>query len=412
MSEVKTETQEQQQTGFEQPLPAEVNEKMAEYFFGTEQGTKSVQEQTQQQETQKSDQPKIDEPKKEEQQVNTQTTDDVLDEDDFVKKHFGFDNVELAKKEIIELRKLKESATTKEEIKFVNEQSQKFFDAIKEGKEDDLYSYLSQKRTLEKIEKANLENAKEAADLIKTYYKFKYKDFSDYEIVEHFNENYEKPEKPTQSFEQSEDEYAEVLQKWQARMDAIDRKIIRDAKMVRPEFSQFKSEIVLPDIPKKENVQENKLSPEELETIQKAQTSFLTDAETYLNSFKGFEVTVKDKDVDLFTVNYDQSTEEKAQINSMLKEFVQSNFDANSLFYDRWVTKEKSLNANQMIKDLSRLFADDKASQKIANDAANRRLELYLKDKKNISLNTQQQTSTIEGDKSVSEQLQEFFWGQ
>jgi len=57
--------------------------------------------------------------------------------DSELKTNLGFDTWDDAKKQFEELKNLKETASTKEEIKFANEQSKKLFDLLKEGKEDE-----------------------------------------------------------------------------------------------------------------------------------------------------------------------------------------------------------------------------------------------------------------------------------
>jgi len=71
-----------------------------------------------------------------------------------------------------------------------------------------------------------------------------------------------------------------------------------------------------------------------------------------------------------------------------MNEFAKSGLDANALLADRWVNEDgKTLNVERMVKDLSLIYSNEKLSQKLVTDAANKRLELYLKEKKNINLN-------------------------
>jgi hypothetical protein len=63
-----------------------------------------------------------------------------------VKREFNWESADAAKAEIEELRKLRETASSQSEIEFANEQSAKFFKLLQEGKEDDLYSFLENKR--------------------------------------------------------------------------------------------------------------------------------------------------------------------------------------------------------------------------------------------------------------------------
>lgn len=137
--------------------------------------------------------------------------------------------------------------------------------------------------------------------------------------------------------------------------------------------------------------------------LKKNQESFLLSAEKTVNEFNGFSLQVKDKDVD-YTVSYSPSQEERTFVNSKIKDFAESGFNANAILADRWVSEDgKSVNIDTMVKDLSRIYGDDKISQKLVVDAANKRLETYLKDKKQISVNGQQEQGTFSPTNNQSE---------
>ena len=59
-----------------------------------------------------------------------------------------------------------------------------------------------------------------------------------------------------------------------------------------------------------------------------------------------------------------------------------------------------------MVKDLSLIYSNEKQSQKLVADAANKRLELYLKEKKNINLNETNNSQFVpNGQKNQQEAL-------
>ena len=91
---------------------------------------------------------------------------EIVDADEWLKGQFGWDNADAAKVEIEELRKLRENANTQAEIEFANEQSAKFFKLLQDGKEDDLYSFLEQKKKIDRLSSADL-NQSTAAEIIK-----------------------------------------------------------------------------------------------------------------------------------------------------------------------------------------------------------------------------------------------------
>ena len=331
---------------------------------------------------------------------------EIFDQDVFIKNNFGYDTLDDAKKQIEEL---KNKAQTPAEIKFANEYSKNFFESIQEGKEDVWYDYLTNKKQIEKAEKTNVDNVKDAADLIKTYYQFKYKDFSQSEIADHFNDNYVKPDKPEPSDLQTDDEYAKTVLAWEQKCEAIDKRIVRDAKMFRPDFAQFKTELVLPEIPKT-----NQAAPtptqEDLDKFKKQQEMFVQSAELSINGFNGFTAQVKDKDVD-YAVSYAPSQEEKGLVSSKLKEFAESGFNANAILAERWLKEDGSINVGQMTEDLSRIYMGKNADAKFATESANKRMELYLKGRKNINIVDNPNSNVQQTEKPESERLQEAFWG-
>jgi len=162
---------------------------------------------------------------------------------------------------------------------------------------------------------------------------------------------------------------------------------IIEAQLIKPDLEKIKSELVLPDI--KREADAPKQTQEDLDAFTKAKDAFLQSAEPAINGFKGFEVQVKDKDVD-YTVSYAPSQEEKTLISGMVKTFAESGLDANAIFAERWLSEDgKNINVNQLVKDLSRVFGDDKITQKMVTDSGNKRIEAYLKDKKQIDVTQQ-----------------------
>jgi hypothetical protein len=233
---------------------------------------------------------KVEEVKKEE------VKEEILEPSEWLKREFGWETPESAKVELEELRKLKAEAKTPEEIKFANEESKRLFESLKEGKEDDIYEVLTLKRQFARAEKLDVSDPKQAAQLLHLNYQLKHKNLEPYEISDLFEENYLKPDKPKQTLEQTDDEYQEIIQKWQARCDAIDRKIVRDAKIAQPELVKLKSEIVLPDIPKKqEEVVEKVKEPtqEELQAAQRFKENFLKEANKSVTEFNVFTAQLK-----------------------------------------------------------------------------------------------------------------------
>ena len=338
-----------------------------------------------------------------------QANDDVVDADEYLRQNLGYESWDAAKQEIEELKKLKE-AQQANEIKFANDESEKLFKALQEGKEDEIFEVLSKKQEFKRIEKLDVTNPKDASELIKANLKLKHPQLDPTEIEDIFQENYYKSPKPTQRDDQTDEEYQEALEDWKLRTEAIDRKMVRDAKIAKPEVLSLQSKIVIPDIPTN-NSQAAGQTQEDLEAFTKAKESFVKSAETVLKDFNGFVATVKDKDVEI-PVSYDLSKEEKETLNGYVKNFAER-LDANVLFAERWLDKEGNIKTEQVIKDLSKVLFDDNKSQKFVNDAAAKRLELYLKDKKKVDVSGGSNSRTTfepTGEQAQLEKLRESVW--
>jgi len=290
----------------------------------------------------------------------------------------------ILKQEREELKAFREK--TKQE-EFKNEDSKKVYEYLREGKEDEVYEYFSKKKQIEKLSKADVTADKNvAAELVKFGIKNENKEanLSEEEINFLFNQRYAMPKEPNEDDYTDVDVFEKDMLSWKEQVQTIEKKIMIEAKMQQPKLSQLNQEIVLPDIKRD---QQNALSQEDLDALKQMQESFVQTAKTSIDGFKGFDVNVKDKDVD-YNVSYVPSAEEKTLVNEKLNEFAKSGFDANALLADRWVNEDgKTLNVERMVKDLSLIYSNEKLSQKLVTDAANKRLELYLKEKKNITLN-------------------------
>lgn len=335
-------------------------------------------------------------------EVKTNVQDEVVDANEYLKQNLGYQDWEEAKKDIEELRKLKEQP--KQE--FIKGE-----DFWKE-KEQEIFDKLNKRAELRKLESLDITNANDAAYVIKSNLRAKYPELDERDISDMFDENYSRLPKPIQKFDQTDEEFEAEVKLWESREDAINRKIVRDAKIAKPELIKLQNQIELPDIPTKNAVQE--LSQEDLQKINDTKSAFTKSAESFIKQFNGFSAVIKDKDVEI-PISYDLSKEEKAEVESSLNVFVEKGLDANAVFAKRWLNEDGTLNAESVIKDMALLLSGEKISQKYVNDAANKRLEAYLKDKKNISVSGS--SSPVQNNfgatqESQMKEMQDFFWNQ
>jgi hypothetical protein len=320
--------------------------------------------------------PPQEETKVEEQAVSTQS----FDSNQFVKERFGYDSVEQAEQEF---KKLKEQPS----FEFKDDVSKSLFDAIKEGKADDVYEILNQQKRLEKLTSSEL-TPDLAAEIVKTNIKNKYKDLSADDVELLFYDQHFVPLKPEQGYDESDEDYAGKVKTWQSQVDYAERKLMIEAKVIRPELEKLKSEIKLPDIYNEAGREAE--SQEEFEIMQQARSIYEKTLDSDFQSFNGFNVSVKDEDVEipiLFNVGEDERLAMKNDL---------ADFDSDSYFEGRWFTKDGKPNVQQIMADKYLLENREKIFSKIANEAASQRLLAHLKKSGNININ---QSPTPQGAK-------------
>jgi hypothetical protein len=338
---------------------------------------------------------------------------EIVDADEWLKGQFGWDNAEAAKTEIEELRKLRENATSQADIEFANEQSAKFFKLLQDGKEDELYSFLEQKKKIDRLSSAELNNAT-AADIIKLNMQQKYKDLTPSEIEYKFNKQFGIPSKPFQKDIETDEEYQERLQSWESQVKDIETEMFIEAKLARPELEKYKSELILPDIQFEGAKQDYGPTQEELEAQAALTNSFKQNVQAALKSFDGFSVSVKDEEVEI-PLSYAVSDEERSAVATQLERFADSNFDANVLLAERWLKPDANgnyeIDTQRVIRDLTLLNSESRVSQKFVNDAAAKRLAEYIKRTSNVTVTSRTAQSTFNPEQRTDLDKQiEFIW--
>jgi hypothetical protein len=303
-----------------------------------------------------------------------------FDPNQFVKERFGYESVEEAEQEF---KKLKE----KPSFEFKDDVSKTLFDAIREGKADDVYEVLNQQKRLEKLTTAEL-NVDLAAEIVKANIKNKHKDLSTEDVDLLFYDQFYVPLKPEQGYDETDEDYAVKVNQWKSQADYIERKLMIEAKVVRPELAKLKSEIVLPDIYNEAGRQAQSQADEEM--MQQARSIYEKTLDSDFQSFNGFNVSVKDADVEI-PISFNVGEEERLAMKNDLKDF-----DSDSYFENRWFTEDGKPNVQQIMADKYLLENREKIFSKIANEAASQRLLAHLKNNGNININ---QTPTPQGAK-------------
>jgi hypothetical protein len=308
----------------------------------------------------------------------------AFDPNSFIKERFGFDTVDEAEEAFSRLIEENERNT---QFQFKDDVSKTLFDAIKEGKADDVYEVLNQQKRLEKLVNSEL-NTEIAAEIVKTNIKNKHKSLSDEDVELLFYDQFFVPLKPEQGYDESDDDYAAKVNQWQSQVDYTERRLMIEAKVLKPEIEKLRSEITLPDI-YNESAREAQ-SQEEFEIMQEARSIYERTLDSEFQSFNGFNVSVKDEDVEI-PISFNVAEEERLAIKNDLEDF-----DTDLYFENRWFNKEGKPNVQQIMADKYLLENREKIFSKIANEAASQRLLAHLKKNGNININ---QTPTPQGAK-------------
>jgi hypothetical protein len=301
----------------------------------------------------------------------------TFDPNSFIKERFGFDTVDEAEQEFMRLIEEREQAPS---FDFSDDISRTLFDAIREGKTDDVYNILAEQKRLEKLTTAEV-TPDLAFDIIKTNIQNKYQDLTPEEVDLLFYESYNFPPKPEQGYEETDEEYKEKLQNWESQVNFIEKRMVIDAKVIRPELNKLKSDLQLPDIYGLGEY-EARLQ-EENEVLSQARTSYERALDSQFNSFSGFNVSVKDEEVEI-PITFNVADEERLALKQEL-----SDFDGEAYLENRWFNEAGEPNVKQIMADKYVLENLPRILQKVANEAASQRLLAHLKKTGNITLNQQ-----------------------
>ena len=288
----------------------------------------------------------------------------TFDPNQFVKEKFGYDSVEQAEEEF---KKFKEKPS---DFEFKDNVSKTLFDAIKEGKADDVYDILNQQKRLEKLTTSEL-TSDLAAEIVKTNISNKYKNLSPDEVDLLYYDQFFVPLKPEQGYEESDEDYTLKVKQWQSQSDYIEKKLMIEAKVIRPELEKLKSEIKLPDIYNEAGLEAQ--SQAEFEVMQQARSIYENTLNSDFQSFNGFNVSVKDEDVEI-PISFNVGEDERLAMKNDL-----ADFDSDSYFENRWFSEDGKPKVQQIMADKYLLENREKIFSKIANEAASQRLLAHLK---------------------------------
>jgi hypothetical protein len=317
-------------------------------------------------------------------ETNYQSETQSFDPNSFIKERFGFDTVDEAEQEFIRLIEEREQQP---QFDFSDDISRTLFDAIREGKTDDVYNILNEQKRLEKLTTAEV-TPDLAYDIIKTNIQNKYQDLTAEEVDLLFYESYNFPPKPEQGYEETDEDYKEKIQNWESQVNFIEKRMIIDAKVIRPELNKLKSDLQLPDIYGLKDY-ESAIQYEN-EVLEYARSNYERALDSQFNSFGGFNVSVKDEEVEI-PISFNVADEERLALKQEL-----SDFDGEAYLENRWFNEEGEPNVKQIMADKYVLENLPRILQKVANEAASQRLLAHLKKTGNITLNQQSPQGAVQ----------------
>lgn len=340
-----------------------------------------------------------------------------FDYNKWVNETFGFENVDVAKSEIENLKKLK-AEPPKFEPQFANENSKTIYEYLVEGKEDDVAEVLLNKRQIDKLLKSDLNDADAAEQMVKLSLKQKNKELTDSEVEFMFNQQYSAPEKPIKGDLETDEEYEQELSQWQKQVDNRKMQLSIAAKMAKPEIEKVKQELVLPKL------NASNISTEELEKqkvlqdqdIQKKIEAYNKSLEEEFNVFNGFEVKYKDEDVEV-PIAFTLSDTDKASLKQDL-----ASIDLDKFILNRWFNEDGTPKTRSLMEDMALLKNKDAVLNKMVNETASKVKESIYKRNANITIGASQQTVDLNQtagnmklngvpNQSLSEQVN-FLWSQ
>jgi len=329
--------------------------------------------------------------------TTTTSEDETFDEDTYLKTNFGWESQAAAKAEVERLRALEK--TPREEIKFANDESKRIFDLIKGGKVKEVRDYLDRQDRLDRLTTYDLSKADQAAEILKSHLQFKNPDLTPREVDRIISRKFTFPAKPANNLDLTPEENQAAIQEWENKVREVEEDMIIEAKLVRPELAQFKSELALPDI--------NYVDPtiaeaqqKELQEWQANRTNYLKALNDDLKNFTGFSVKYKDNDVE-YAVPYGVTPEELTALKGEL-----SDFNRDKFLDERWFDQDGKPKVAEIASDIYFLKNKDKILQKMVNESAAQLLVQVKKQRANITVGTQPQ-GTFQPDNASEQEKQE-----
>ena len=302
-----------------------------------------------------------------------QSEEKVLDEEDFIKQRTdgrfsSWDELQAA---------LQEQQV--QQIKFDNEASEALYNLIAEGKINEVADILYNKKIADEIK------TKPDDEVLKSYIKFQNPEFDNDDIEAEYQEKY------------SIDEFAFDESKLKREQKKLNQKVKNDVSEAREFFESMSEEIKFPKY-----TQQQQVEPQEDTEAQEERQKFLDSLNGVESRIGSIPFNWKD---DKASLSINGKFEIPAQEASKYREAAESLQD----YYGERYYQDGKYNSEKLLKDLYIADNFEKIVQSVISQTANQTRIEMLKQRKNITTDTEQQgtyrPSAADEEKSLLDKL-------
>lgn len=312
-------------------------------------------------------------------------TDETVDEAEFLKTNFGFDDLEKGKAELARLRELEKRQTTtsgKDAIKKVIQE-----------KKDEISRFIENDRTITALSNLELKDADSAAKILKANLRFKNPALTAEEVDYQFNRAYKMPAKPVQGQDETDGEFEARQTAYQEQVKEVQMGMMIDAKIAKPDLLKYTNELDLPDIELPVLTPEiPQPTAEELQAAKAAQESFYQAVDKGITELKSIDREYKEGNLTI-PVKYEVSPDEQQAVAQAVK----SLYTDWSFLTNRWKDASGNYDPVKIAQDVHTLLYSGKVQQKMINESAAQRFEAAFREKSNIQLTDQSNPSIVPG---------------
>lgn len=214
--------------------------------------------------------------------ADTNNDTEVVDVVSYLKNNFGFENEDQAKAAFNEYNELKTKVQQPAQPQFANEETRLWYDYITNGKEEELYTKLGQRREVKNVD--NLSDQ----DKLKLYIHLQNPLFDDELINDEYNSLYTVSEERFKNDLDEVDQLALRKEKLRAQ-----QRIMNDVGKANEYFGQYKSKIELQPIQQAQNVDPNYEAYKS--SMEKDMQEYTTNIEPAIKSLKQEELAMQFK---------------------------------------------------------------------------------------------------------------------